>query len=358
MEEWRAREPAVRFVLSTTTSTGHALAAKRLAPEDVLIYFPADFPPIVRRVLAAIQPRAMVLVEVELWPNLIRQLAARGVPVSLINGRLSDRSFRGYRRLGAFTRRLLPRLRAVCVQSEADRERFVALGAPADRVHVTGSAKFDIVTAEPARPEIVAAIERAGFGGRPLLLGGSTWAGEEAILLDLYRELKRDRPELGLILCPRHVERAAEVEAEMVQRGLVFARRTDSGAPPAVAPDVLFVNTTGELKDFYACVDVIFVGKSLTQRGGQNPIEPAALGKAILVGPHMENFTAVVTDFLAAGGLVQVADAAGLAREAARLLDDPAARQALGARAAEVVRRQSGALRRTFDILARNGVVR
>ena len=350
--ELRRRRPDLRCLLSTTTSTGYAVALKQLDAADVLIYFPLDFPLITRRVLGLIKPCALLLIENELWPNLVRGAVRRGIPVALINGRISPHSFRGYRRLKPLTRRLLAGVNLFCAQGAADARRLIELGAPSERVQVMGSAKYDLVPAgDGGAQQARAVLAAAGFdAARLLLLGGSTWRGEEAVLLDTYRRLRDRFPDLALVLVPRHAERRAEVLREIETRGLqaVVRSRVPSSADAAVVrPDVLLVDTTGELRDFYAVADVIFVGKSLTQHGGQNIIEPAQCGKPVLAGPHLENFDSIVPDFLAAHALVQVRDAAGLTAAIGELLADPAARRALGERAAGVVRDQAGVIRVT-----------
>ncbi len=352
MEELRKRRPGARFVLSTTTSTGHAIADRQLQADDVLIYFPIDFPAIVRRALNAIRPQALVLVECELWPNLIRLAKRRGIPVVLVNGRISEHSYRGYRMLRIFTRPLLSEVDLFCVQSEADRERLVDLGAAASRIHVVGTAKYDLASGDGGGAEKAwAVLGKAGIGRDDLvLLGGSTWAGEEAALLDAYRGLKERFPRLALVLVPRHAERSGDVVKDIEAAGLRWVRRTALEAGPQERPDVLLVDTTGELKMFYAAASIIFVGKSLTQHGGQNIIEPAQFGKPILVGPNMENFAAVMDDFRSAGAIVEVKDAKGLLQAIEQLLADEARRALYGRHAAEVVRDNAGAIAKTLDL--------
>jgi 3-deoxy-D-manno-octulosonic-acid transferase len=345
LKEWRRRRPGVRFVLSTTTSTAYALAGRRLAPEDALIYFPVDFPPVMNRVLGLMRPSAVVLMETEIWPNLIRLAAGRGVPVFLVNGRLSARSARRYGLLRTLTRRLLPRLRGAFMQSDVEVRRLLDLGADPARVHSVGTAKYDVALADDGAAVDTSAVRTAGG----VLMGGSTWAGEEVALLDAFVTLRRDHPQLSLVLAPRHAERRAGVVAEAQQRGLRLVTRS-SGLPQGDA-EVFLLDTTGELKSFYACADVIFVGKSLTEHGGQNPIEPAVAGKAIVVGPNMENFPGVMADFLQAGALVQVQDVAGLNAALAGLLGDSTRRRQLGDAARRVVETCQGSLGRTLDRL-------
>ncbi len=356
VREMRRRQPGARFILSVTTSTGHAVAAAALDPRDVLVYFPLDVPPAVRRALRRLRPAALVLVECELWPNLLRQARAAGIPVALVNGRISEHSFRGYRRLTLFTRPLLREAGLLCVQSEADRQRLEALGAPPERLHVMGSAKYETVAVDAERGrQARETLREAGWNDAcTVLAGGSTWPGEEDALQDAVDRLRRDAPGLRLLLAPRHAERGDAVAAAAAARGARVRRR--SGGEAVRDPDVFLLDTTGELRHFYAAADLIFVGKSLTQHGGQNIIEAAACGKPVLCGPNMENFPVVMADFREADAVVQVRDAKALYEALALLVRDPGRRAAYGRRAAELVQRRAGALARTVDLLNANGI--
>lgn len=354
MQQWRERNPDLRFVLTTTTSTGYALARRELPTEDVLLYYPVDLPFIVRRVLEQINPLAIVLVELELWPNLIRAAHARGIPVLLANGRVSDRSFKGYQRVRLFTRRLLPLIDLFCVQTKLDGDRLAALGAPPQRIRALGSAKYDVAVADRSGEEKARAIlADAGItSDHKIVLGGSTWPGEENALMDALKGLKTRHRDLVLVLAPRHMERKDEVVAEIREQGMSFVQRSKMGqGATRSTPQVFLLDTTGELKNFYACADVIFVGKSLTQHGGQNPIEPALHGKPIVCGPNMENFRGVVEDFRNADALIQVPDLQNLRRTLDDLLSNEERRVAMGQRAAEVVEQKRGVLDRTLDLL-------
>jgi 3-deoxy-D-manno-octulosonic-acid transferase len=352
MDALRGREPSLRFVLGTTSSTGWGEAARVVGPQDVLLYTPLDFPRCVRRALDAIRPRALVLTESEIWPNLIRNCARRGVPVFLVNGRVSDRSGPGYRRLRFWFGPVLRSLRALLVQSDLDRRRLLDAGADPARTTVTGSVKFDAASRQPDRERAAAellALVNMGEGCH-VLVGGSTWPGEEAVLLGLYRRLQTRFPALRLVLVPRHFERGDAVAAEIERAGFVCVRksRLDRGEAPAGrgAGAVLLVDTTGDLMGFYAHAAVAFVGKSLCSHGAQNMIEPCLCGVATVVGPNTENFRPVMADLLASEALLQVADAAELARAVERLLSDPAERVALGRRAAAAVARRQGVIDR------------
>jgi 3-deoxy-D-manno-octulosonic-acid transferase len=354
-EALRRRRPDVRFVMSTTTSTAYAIGREQVADPDVLVYFPLDFPLVMRRVLARIRPAALILVEGELWPNLVRQAADRGIPVFLVNGRVSAHSFRGYQKLRFFTRRLFPRFDALCVQSNADRDRLIALGAPDESVHVMNSAKYEVAESNPQAEEGAARILRsAGINGEQrILMGGSTWAGEEGILLDHYQELRKEFPGVTLVLVPRHVERTAEVLEEVRRRKLSVRLRSEIEERNGVAEprDVFLIDTTGELKNFYRHADVIFVGKSLCAKGGQNIIEPALHGKPVVVGPHMSNFPVVMEDFRDAGAICQVGSAGELKVALRELLSDPEQCAQMGRNAAQLVREKAGAVEQTVALM-------
>ena len=356
MADWRERRPSLRFVLTTTTSTGHALAARQLDPRDVLLYFPLDVPWVMKRALDTIDPLALVLVELELWPNLVRLAHERVIPVILVNGRVSDHSFGGYQRLRYFTRRLLPLLDVLCVQTQLDGERLISLGARPDRVRVLGTAKYDVATFDPSGEDAARTLLRqARINDTDLiLLGGSTWAGEEHALLDAYKGLKTRYRNLVLVLAPRHAERTPDVLRQIKESHMSVVRRSElakEGYQPRARPQVFLLDTTGELKNFYACADIIFVGKSLTQHGGQNPIEPALYGKPVVTGRNMENFRAVAEDLREAGALVEVSDLQSLRRSLDDLCSNPERRRALGEAAARVVREKVGATGRTLVLI-------
>ena len=354
IKAYREIHPEAFFALSTTTSTGHAIARKEIDPRDVLFYFPVDLPGIIKKVLRIIDPVRLILVEGEFWPNLIRLADKQGVPVSLINGRMSERSYKGYRKLKSLTADVLRRIHPICVQGDIDAGRLIGIGAPAGSVHVTGTVKFDVAERSLAGEQIAQDIMQQlnVSADAVVLLGGSTWPGEEDVLCDLYKKLKAEHENLFLILVPRHVERVDEVVQCLEERGLSFVRRSQlSEAGCQYPPEVLFVDTTGELRSFYSVADIIFVGKSLLEHGGQNPIEPAMCGKAVVVGPNMENFPAVMPVFLGKNALVQVENIPALETAVTGLLADESARSALGARAAQVVEENQGMIQKTVQLL-------
>lgn len=341
----REKFPGHTLVLTTTTSTGYAVARERLPAGVELLYFPQDFPATVRRAFDLIQPDVLLLMESELWPNVIWEAARRRCPVCLVNARMSPRSARRYRLVAGLFRRVTGALTLVAAQSEDDLANFRALGVPPDRLHLTGNLKYDasLPAADAARPDFQGLPVPTG---RPILVAGSTHPGEEAILFELLAKL----PDLFLILVPRHAERAPEI-LELAKRKQIPVALRRNGAPVA-APRCLLVNTTGELRWFYELATVIFVGKSLVGEGGQNIIEAAASGHPVVFGPHMENFKAIAAEFVAAGAGVQVPDAAGLEREVTGLLADSARRARIAAAAQRVIAANAGATERTVELIA------
>ncbi len=352
MEELRSLNPEAAFIISTTTSTGHTFLAERKHAADVLVYYPADLPWIVNRVIRQLDPVGVVLLECELWPNALRALHRRQVPVWVVNGRLSQRSYAGYRKVRLYFRRVAAFVCEFLVQTESDAGRLRDLGAPAERVHVMGSAKFDLQPpSEAACRQAHRILEEAGLAREgPLWVMGSTWPGEEALLLQVLQELRRTHPALRAILVPRHMERRAEIEALLRGSGLPYVKRSAMPlreAPPE-APVVLLADTTGELPGYYSLATFVYVGKSLAgNEGGQNPVEPAMLGKAVITGPHMENFPSVMEDLESAGGVLVVADGPALRSTCERLLSEPGFCSALGDRAAALVASRRGVLARS-----------
>ncbi len=345
--------PSLRFVLSTTSSTGWKEAVKRLPPEDVVIYNPLDLPGFVKRALDAIRPSAFILVETEIWPNLIRECKRRNIPVCLVNGRLSDRTAPTYRRLRFIFGPALRCIRMLQVQSTLDQERYVAAGADPASVLVTGSFKFDVARRNPEKEAMAEALLRAlDFAkGRRILLGASTWEGEEKLLATCYLALRAKYPDLRLVLVPRHMERAPGVCADLRALGLNPVRKSDLDAgrastSPLGADDVLVVDTTGEIMGFFPYAAVCVVGRTFCSRGGQNMIEPCLCGVATVVGPFTQNFRPVMADLLASEALVQVPSDSALQPELDRLLGNDAARAELGARAEKAVLSRRGAVNR------------
>lgn len=355
----RALEPRLpnhKFVVSTTTTTGMGELQRRSSKEVEKVFYPIDRRPWVRRATAVLRPEAIVLVEAELWPNLLWHARRRRVPVLLVNARISDRSFPRYRRMGFLFRDLFAGLAAVTAQSERDAQRLIQLGCRPDRVRVVGSLKFESAPPSDQRAlDVPRLLRQAGMPeSARVLLAGSTHEGEEALLAEVFQHLRRKHPDLYLVLVPRHFERARSVGGQLQRAGVRYVYRTEVSFAADAQPgssQCLLVNSTGELRQFYPHATVVFVGKSLVGRGGQNPIEPAEAGKPVVFGPHMQNFPDIAPRLLEADAAVQVADGAALQQALDELLSDPSRAAQLGANALKVVEKNRGALGRTVEVI-------
>ncbi len=347
MRALRDYKPDTQFVLSTTSSTGWKEAEKLVTAKDVLIFYPLDFPSSIQRSLKAIQPVMFIMTEAEIWPNMIRACHAAAIPTYLINARISDESLPGYRLLRFWFRPILNMFTRIFAQSSVDKTRLVDMGAHPDLVEVTGSFKFDVANRNSAKEaSIQTFLSRFGISDQQIvLLGGSTWPGEDAILVDIFKRIRSRYPDLRLVIVPRHFEKADVVQAEIEKAGLRCLRKsklTPDATAPTDSASVILADTTGELMGFYGNADIVFVGKSLCEHGAQNMIEPCLCGAVTLIGPHTENFRPVMADLLNANALIQVQDAAQLEQEIIRFLDHPAARQAIGTRATAAVTCRTG----------------
>lgn len=352
LAENERRELNVECVISTTTAAGYALAKTKYAPRSVF-YCPLDFSWAVRRALHRVKPELLILTELELWPNLIRFARESGARVAVINGRLSERSFRGYSRWRRIIEPTLRRVELIAAQNEEYAERFRQLGVVQAAVHVTGSIKYDGAATDRNNPRTVRLRGLAGMLPTDIVfLAGSTQEPEEELALETYLTLAPDHPRLRLVLVPRHPERFASVAQLLARRGIRFQRRTEldsAGADATVR--VLLVDTVGELGAWWGTAQIAFVGGSLSTRGGQNMIEPAAYGAAVSFGPNTRNFRDIVAALLAAGGAHVVHDGAELTAFVRRCLEEPNYAQHLGDAAAQFVATQLGATRRTIDLV-------
>ena len=351
VEGIRRRWPELGVVVTTITPTGARIVSERLAARAAHRYFPVDLPGPVRRALDAARPRFFIAIETELWPNFLRALAARGIPAMIANGRISDRSFRRYHRVRWLMRRVLADVSVFAMQSAEDARRIIALGAPPERVVVTGNLKGDLL---PEPSDDGEWRQRLGLGaGDRLWIAGSTHRGEEAMVLDAFARAKARCPGLALLLAPRHPERAGEVEELIRARGLTAARR--SRLPHGAARgSVTILDTVGELARLYALAEVVFVGGSLVPVGGHNMLEPAMQGKPVLFGPHTSNFREGAELLQLSGGALVVRDDDELARELTRLLEDSELASRMGRAAREAFAGRQGAVGETLDLIARH----
>ncbi len=344
------RHPEVPLLVTTMTPTGSAQVARLLGNRVAHCYAPYDFPAVVSRFFDQVAPRLLVLMETELWPNMLREAERRDVPALLVNARLSERSARGYSRIGALTTSMLESLRFIACQYADHAERFLALGAPADRVGALGSVKFDVRLPADHSDRVQALADRWALSGRPVWIAGSTHPGEEEVILAAHQQLKARFPELLLILVPRHPERRGEVGTLIDQAGFSQAWMSEVEAP--VGRDVVLGDTMGELLYLYGLADVAFLGGSLVSVGGHNPIEAAVCRTPLLMGPETFNFPDVVAAFSDADCLHLVSDAESMAERVAAWLADDALRRAAGERAAAVVEANRGATERLLELLS------
>ena len=350
------RVPNIKFVVSTTTTTGMGELRSRLPSHISKIYYPIDRLKCVSRAFSVINPKVIVLVEAEIWPNFIWRARSLGIPIFLANARLSDRSYPRYKRFGFLFRPLFASFAGVGAQNETDAERLREVGCRPEAIRIVGNLKFDAAKLDERRLLNVAGLlQQLGVPpDAPVLIGGSTHAGEEVLLAEIARRLRVRFPKLFLVLVPRHFERCREVGRQLQERGVKFVYRNEIISNTQFKPsevDCLLVNTTGELRFFYRAATVVFVGKSLTAMGGQNPIEPGALGKAMVLGPNMQNFADITRSFVAQNGAIQVRDPEGLENAIAGLLADENRRTELGRNAQKVVRENLGAIDRTVKMI-------
>jgi len=335
--------------LTSTTETGFRAAERLAGTMMATAYFPLDFGPIVRRVLARVKPRAIVLFETEIWPNFMRAADSLKIPVSIVNGRISEKSFRYYRLVPKIFRHALSRISYAGMQSQRDAERIIALGARPEVVEVCGNVKFDATPSMPSRKDLEGLRNELMIEEEsPIIVAGSTHDGEETAVLNIYRKILAKTPRARLVLAPRHPERFDGVEAMIQSAGFQAQRRSRPSA--GGAPDsVILLDTIGELARVYALASVSFVGGSLVKVGGHNIIEPAAMGKPVIFGPFMHHFEDVKEAFLSESAAVCVDDEQKLYSATLKLLENPVEARAIGEAAKRVVDANRGATDRYFD---------
>jgi 3-deoxy-D-manno-octulosonic-acid transferase len=354
LKSLKKRYPSRGIILSTITDTGQKVAREG-APEDtIIVYLPFDIASILNTVLKRIKPEILIVIETELWPNLFRVFKENGIPVILFNGRISEGSFKGYRKVSFFMERVLSYVDFFGMQSEEYAKRIRSLGANKSRVKTLGSFKFD--TRPPSQiPEWTKKIKG------PVIIAGSTYEREEEFLTSVYLELKKDFPDLNLIIAPRHPERFKGVEDMLSSKGISFIKRSAFSTRHSKLSEatdwqtikgmIILLDTIGELSAVYGIADIAIIGKSFKGYGGQNPLEPAYWEKPILCGPHMENFP-VIKDFYNAGAALEVNEE-GLYAKLKELLRFPEKAKEIGSKAQELYRRNAGAVERAMEIIAR-----
>ena len=351
--------PNHALVVSTVTRTGQQLARDVFRNQaESVFYFPFDWRWSCRRALKSINPTAVLIMETELWPNFLRECRKRRIPVGIVNGRISQQSFRRYLLIQPFIRRVLSSLTIAVMQSEADAQRLRIIGMPVQKLFTGGNLKFDAEVGSDLADKTTEIGERFGLNANvPLILAASTHAPEEQIILESFKQLKATQP-VRLMLAPRHPERFNEVASLVQKSGMSWSRRTNAAAPNDREADVILLDTIGELPAVYSLAEIVFVGGSIVDRGGHNVLEPAAAGTVVVTGAHTHNFEAIVSKMREASAIIQLravdADEAGpeLTETLTHLFADPAWREKLARRAKQLVTDNRGATERTMQLIA------
>ena len=346
----RARYPRVRLLLSTTTRTGQEMARRQ--DVDAVFYFPFDWTFAVRRVLNVVRPRMFVMVETEIWPNLLRECRQRGIQTVMVNGRISYRSYPRYRLVRPFMRRVLATVDRFCVQGEETARRLTDLGVDTTRITVTGSLKFDALDLSPPSGDQRVLRYFRLSPGRPVIVAGSTLAGEEEPVIWAFTRVRTTAPSTLLVIAPRHPERFDEVYRLCRTHGFETIRRTELPIDAEPRADVVVLDTIGELALVYQVATVVFVGGSLVPAGGHNILEPALYGKPVVFGPYMQNFADIAATFVTSGAAAQVRSAGELESTLLALSGDPVRRARIGAAARALVEANRGASDRTMGVIA------
>jgi len=347
ISQLKQRLPGYQIILSTSTKTGHALAVEKFKDDAVVIWSPLDFRRTVKTFVTAIAPKAYVVAETELWPNLFSVLSRRNIPVILINGRISDKSYGSYQAISWFMRPFLHLVEVFCMQSDEDVERIIKLGAPRARVHNVGNVKFDDLPQEGTLRLADLGFDEAD----ELWIAGSTHPGEEEIVLNVFKNIRGRFPGLRLVIAPRHVERTAEIMKLVESRGFAPQQYSQMKAGYKTADAVIVIDTIGHLRSLYSLATVVFVGKSFTVPGGHNIVEPAFFAKPVIVGPFMENFRDITAVFKKDHAIVQLDKPGELEGAVSSLLSAPVKRRELGQRARNVINKYTGATARSVDFI-------
>jgi 3-deoxy-D-manno-octulosonic-acid transferase len=341
IKKLQQKYPAIPILVTTMTPSGSAQVKTRLGESVEHVYVPYDMPHAVKRFLDKIQPRLLVIMETELWPNVLHECKQRGIPAILTNARLSERSANGYGKFSALVKEMLDNVTTIAVQNHEDGERFVQLGFSRERMHITGTVKFDITISDELL-EQAKLLRSQWHANRPVWIAASTHPGEEEIILEAQRIIHEKLPDTLLLLVPRHPDRAKEIISLCENKNFTVCTRSSKTLPNNTTT-IFLVDTLGELVLFYACADVAFVAGSLIDKGGHNVLEPAALALPVITGQSMYNFAEIERLLLKASALIKIHDATELAQQVINLLQNPAQRATLGKAAQAVVMDNRGA---------------
>jgi 3-deoxy-D-manno-octulosonic-acid transferase len=346
--------PRLKIVLTTMTSTGNETAKTRLPEADEILFVPIDHPLIIRRTIEKVRPSLLLIAETELWPNLLRSCGDKGIPIVLFNGRISQKSFQRYLLLKFFFKECLKCVSLFLMQTEEDRRRLIEIGGESQKTRVVGNLKFDQTFPSFTKGAKGEMDNVLGFHGKEkILIAGSTHSGEEEILITLYKELKKMDPHLVLIVAPRHLERLEEVERILKRESLSWLRKTSlvpgAGRSDQEQPEVILLDTMGELMSIYSLGTLVFVGGSLVPVGGHNPLEPVFYKKCLLFGPYMFNFKDISSRLIEKGGAIQVSGKEEFFSQLKRLLFDDRARKEVGEKGYQFLQKHQGATQRIFE---------
>jgi 3-deoxy-D-manno-octulosonic-acid transferase len=358
IKELKKTWPQLRILLSTVTVTGYQTAKEKVPWADQFIFFPFDYPWSVKKVIDFVRPKVYLAMETELWPNFFHYLAQKGIPSAIINGRLSPKSYKGYRRVRFFMTQVLSQIDLFGMQTEADAKRIEQLGVASERIKVLGNVKFDQATSLAAitEKELDALRQSFGLNGQDqVIIAGSTHRGEEEIIVEIYEKLRTSYPSLLLIIAPRHIERAEEIEELIDKKGLSSIRRTRLIAEKSESrkdrKSIIILDTLGELASVYALGIIVFVGGSLVPTGGQNLLEPAVHKKPVFFGPSVFNFEEISRMLKESGGGIQIMDGEELTNKMLALLEEPQKIEELGKKAQQVVFAHQGAVSRHIELI-------
>ena len=348
----RKEFPDHQLIISTTTETGQAIAKQKIEAGEEVIYFPLDLSFITRYFIRHINPSLFIIMETEIWPNMIQQMALNHTRIVIINGRLSPGSYKGYKVVKSLIAPLLKRIDLLCMQTRSDAEKIISLGAPAEKVKVTGNIKIDQALVNEPGPKDLAVLREKLLikEGDKVLVAGSTHPGEEKIILEVYKNIRPQFPDLKLIIAPRHVERIVKIEKIVSDFDYLAFRYTDLlNISIEKAPQVIILDKIGALREIYSLATIVFMGGMLIRHGGQNMLEPAALGKPVIYGPHIHNFQDITEMFLKARAQIMVYDKKELEHTCSWLLSSPEQARVLGSKARKVVERNTGAVKNNIE---------
>ena len=355
IQEIKKRYPSQKIILSTVTVTGNYTATIRVREVDAVIYFPLDYPFIVKKVIRQIKPKLFIILETELWPNILRELKRNNIPSVVVSGRISNRSYHKYRWGRFFFTKVLDNIHLFCMQTEVDSKRIINIGADKDRVTTVGNLKFDqcvptITTEEKENLYNMLSLKE----GQTIFIAGSTHKGEENIVLEVFKNLKKTYEDLILILAPRHPERFDEVADLLSHQKLRSIKKTKiKMGQKSNHHDIILLDTIGELSKLYSIGTIIFVGGSLVSTGGHNVLEPVAYKKAVIFGPHMDNFSEISRCLRESGGGLQVNNQEEFLSQTEMLLQNDVDRDKLGEKAFEVIAHNQGAINKSMEAIKR-----